>query len=186
MIKEILKSALGKIDETLSLDWLPILLRELIKDKKFILGLDDVWNEDRKKWIELENLLLGDSKGCKIEVTKRNSSVATIMDTTSTYNLKGLPEEDCMSSFTKLAFKAGQENQYPNVLNIGRIIVKKFNGVPLAVSTLTGLLYSKVDEHQWKSILDNEIWNLEQKEGDILPVLKLNYNQFLGPFCSPL
>ena len=81
-----------------------------------------------------------------------------------------------MSSFTKLAFKVGQENQYPNVLNIGRIIVKKFNGVPLAVSTLIGLLYSKVDEHQWKSILDNEIWNLEQKEGDILPVLKLNYN----------
>ena len=66
LIKEILKSALGKIDETLSLDWLPILLRELIKDKKFILVLDDVWNEDHKKWIKLENLLLGDSKGCKI------------------------------------------------------------------------------------------------------------------------
>ena len=101
LIKEILKSALGKIDETLSLDCLPILLRELIKDKKFILVLDDVWNEYRKKWIELENLLLGDSKGCKILVTTRNSSVATIMDTTSTYNLKGLPEEDCMSLFVK-------------------------------------------------------------------------------------
>ena len=148
--------------------------------------LDDVWNEDCKKWIELENLLLGDSKGCKILVTKRNSSVSTIMDTTSTYNLKGLPEEDCMSLLVKLAFKVGQENQYPNLLNIGREIVKKCKGVPLAVSTLAGLLYSKVDEHEWKSIRDNEIWNLEQNEGDILPVLKLNYNQFLGPFCSPL
>ena len=92
LIKEILKSAHGKIDETLSLDWLPICLRELVKDKKFLLVLDDVWNEDHKKWIEFENLLVGDCKGSKILVTTWNSSVATIMDTTSTYNLKGLPE----------------------------------------------------------------------------------------------
>ena len=45
------------------------------------------------------------------------------------------------------------------------------------LSTLAGLLYLKVDEHEWKSIRDNEIWNLEQKEGDILPALKLSYNQ---------
>uniref|UniRef100_A0A7N2M3B9 CC-NBS-LRR protein n=2 Tax=Quercus lobata TaxID=97700 RepID=A0A7N2M3B9_QUELO len=177
LIKEILKSALGKIDETLSLDWLQIHLRELIKDKKFLLVLDDVWNEDRKKWIELENLLVGDCNGSKILVTTRNNSVATIMGTTTTYNLKGLPEEDCMSLFVKLAFKVGQENQYPNLLNIGREIVKKCKGVPLAVSTLAGLLYLKVDEHKCKFIRDNEIWNLEQKEGDILPALKLSYNQ---------
>ena len=93
LIKEILKSALGKIDETLSLDWLPLRLRELIKGKKFLLVLDDIWNEDSKKWIELENLLFGDSKGSKILVTTRNSFVATITDTTSTYNLKGPPKE---------------------------------------------------------------------------------------------
>nr|XP_023873046.1 putative disease resistance protein RGA1 [Quercus suber] len=177
LITEILKSALGKIDETLSLDWLQIRLRELIKDKKFLLVLDDVWNEDRKKWIELETLLLGGCEGSKILVTTRNNSVATIMGTATTYNLKGLPEGDCMSMFVKLAFKVGQENQYPNLLNIGREIVKKCKGVPLAVSTLAGLLYSKVDENEWKFIRDNEIWNLEQKEGDILPALKLSYNQ---------
>ena len=39
------------------------------------------------------------------------------------------------------------------------------------------LLYSKVDEHKWESMRDNEIWNLEQKESDILPALSLSYNQ---------
>ena len=102
LIKEILKSALGKIDETLSLDWLQTHLRELIKDKKFLLVLDDVWNEDHKKWIELENLLLGDCRGSKILVTTWNSSVAAIMDTTSSYNLNGLPKEDFVSLFVKL------------------------------------------------------------------------------------
>ena len=154
-----------------------LLRRELINDKKFLLVLDDVWNEDHKKWIELENLLVGECKGSKILVTTWSSSVATVMGTTTTYNLKGLLEADCMSLFVKLAFKVRQENQYPNLVNIGREIVKKCKGVPLAVSTLVGLLHSKVDEHEWKSIRDNEIWNLEQKEGDILPALKLSYNQ---------
>ena len=45
------------------------------------------------------------------------------------------------------------------------------------VKTLAGLLYSKVDECEWKFVRDNEIWNLEQKEGDILLALRLNYNQ---------
>ncbi|XP_030926878.1 disease resistance protein RGA2-like isoform X2 [Quercus lobata] len=173
-LKELLKDK--KILENLGVDELQCRLRELLKDKKFLLVLDDVWNDERKKWIELEDLILGGCNGSKILVTTRNSSVATIMDTTSTYNLKGLPEEDCVSLFVKLAFKVGQENQYPNLLNIGREIVKKCKGVPLAVSTLAGLLYSKVDEHEWKSIRDNEIWQIEQKEGDILPALKLSYN----------
>ena len=81
LIKEILKSALVTIDENLSLDQLQIQLRGLLKDKKFLLVLDDVWNEDRKKWIELENLLVGDCNGSKILVTTRNNSVATIMST---------------------------------------------------------------------------------------------------------
>ena len=79
------------------------LLRRIYKRQKFLLVLDDVWNEDRKKWIELENLLVGECKGSKILVTTRSSSVATVTGTTTTYNLKGLPEADCMSLFVKLA-----------------------------------------------------------------------------------
>ena len=47
----------------------------------------------------------------------------------------------------------------------------------MAVKTLAGLLYSKLDECEWKFIRDNEIWHLEQNEGDILPALRLSYNQ---------
>ena len=43
--------------------------------------------------------------------------------------------------------------------------------------TLACLLYSKFDESEWKFVKDNEIWNLEQTEGGILPALKLSYDQ---------
>ncbi|KAL4607938.1 hypothetical protein ACB092_09G211600 [Castanea dentata] len=177
LIKEILKSAKVTIDENLGIDQWKTSLRELLKDKKFLLVLDDVWNEDHNKWIELEDLLLGGCNGSKIIVTTRNDSVATIMGTTPTFNLDGLSQDDCLSLFVTLAFQEGGEEQYPNLLEIGKEIVEKCKGVPLAVKTLAGLLYSKLDEHEWKFIRDNEIWHLEQNEGDILPALRLSYNQ---------
>ena len=70
----------------------------------------------------------------------------------------------------KLAFKEGEEKQYPNLLEIGNDIVEKCKGVPLAMRTLASLLYSKVDEREWKFVRDNEIWHLK-------PALRLSYNQ---------
>ena len=75
----------------------------------------------------------------------------------------------------KFAFKQGQD-QYPNLLEIGKEIVRKCKGIPLAIKTIAGILYSKVDEDKWKFVRDNEIWNLEQ-DGGILPALRLSYNQ---------
>ncbi|KAM1240613.1 hypothetical protein ACFX2I_046152 [Malus domestica] len=75
LAKEILGSALGtQISERLSLDQLQAQLRDALKDKKFLLVLDDVWNEDRTKWTGLRNLLIEGAKvGTKVLVTTRNS-----------------------------------------------------------------------------------------------------------------
>ena len=54
--------------------------------------------------------------------------------------------------------------------------MKKCKGVPLAVKSLGSLLYSKLDEKDWKFVKDNEMWKLERKEGDILSALQLSYN----------
>jgi hypothetical protein len=123
LIKEILKSAIGTIEENLSVDRLQISLRECLKNKTFPLVLDDVWNEDRNKWIELEDLLIGGCNESKILVTTRNSLVATVMRTSPTYNLDGRSLEDCLSLFVKLTFKEGEEKQYPNLIEIGKEIV---------------------------------------------------------------
>ena len=127
------------------------------------------------KWIELIRLLLGGCIGSKIIVTTRNSSIATITGTAPTYDLKGQPRKDSLSLFVKFAFKQGQD-QYPNLLEIGKEIVRKCKGIPLAIKTIAGILYSKVDEDKWKFVRDNEILNLEQ-DGGILPALRLSYNQ---------
>jgi Leucine-rich repeat (LRR) protein len=191
LVKEILKSACGTIDENWNVDTLQTRLRELLKDKKSLLVLDDVWNENHNKWIELKSLLSDGFKGSKIIVTTRSNLVASVMSTDSKYTLEGLSEDDSLSLFVECAFEEGEDKQHPNLLKIGNEIVKKCKGVPLAVKTLGRLLYSKVDELEWQIVRDNEIWKLEQKEIDmILPALRLSYDQMPNhlkrcfAFCS--
>uniref|UniRef100_A0A2N9FIK0 Rx N-terminal domain-containing protein n=1 Tax=Fagus sylvatica TaxID=28930 RepID=A0A2N9FIK0_FAGSY len=111
----------------------------------------------------------------KIVVTTRSHKVAKVMATMPIYDLKGLPDDVSLSLFLRWAFnKKEEEKQYPKLVEIGKEIVKKCSGVPLAVTTLGSLLYSKTEEHDWIDIRDDEIWKLEQKEDDILPALRLN------------
>ncbi|OAY40447.1 hypothetical protein MANES_09G023000v8 [Manihot esculenta] len=162
----------------MEMDQLQRILREIIGDKKYLLILDDVWNDDPMKWNQLKELLCMGANGSKILVTTRSNKVASIMGTIpKAYELSGLPEDECVALFTKFAFKEGQVKRYPNLLKIGVEIVKKCKGVPLAVKTLASLLLLNTDESYWKSIRDSELWKIEQKETDILPALRLSYEQ---------
>ena len=177
LITEILKYEIGTIDGSLSLNQWQEKLREFLKDKKYLLVLDDIWNVDSNKWTELKNLLTGGCSGSKIIVTTQNGLVATIMSTGDIHHLNVLSTEDCLSLFVELAFKEQEEKNNPNLLKIGEIIVRKCKGVPLAVSTLANMLYSEVDEGKWNRVTNNDMWSLKQGVDDILPLLQLSYNQ---------
>ena len=177
LITEILKYEIGTIDGSLSLNQWQEKLREFLKDKKYLLVLDDIWNDDSNKWTELKNLLTGGCSGSKIIVTTQNGLVATIMSTGDIHNLNVLSTEDCLSLFVELAFKEQEEKNNPNLLKIGEVIVRKCKGVPLAVSTLANMLYSEVDEGEWNRVKNNDMWSLKQGVDDILPILQLSYNQ---------
>ncbi|KAF5472403.1 hypothetical protein F2P56_009124 [Juglans regia] len=178
LMEEVLKSAGCKVNKNSSTeDTLQTRLRELLEDKRFLLVLDDVRNDNRNKWVELIDLLNGGSHGSVIVVTTRSHKVSSILDPIYTHSLEGLSKEDCLSLFVKCAFKEGEDKRYPNLLSIADKIVEKCKRVPLAVKSLGGLLYSKVDEREWEFVRDSEIWELEENEGSILPALRLSYNQ---------
>ncbi|XWS65039.1 hypothetical protein CRYUN_Cryun05aG0056500 [Craigia yunnanensis] len=161
----------------IDLDQLQKALRDCLDGKKYLLILDDLWNEDNMKWDELKQLLVGGGRGSKIVVTARSNQIAEIMGTIPTHNLQGLPEKESLSLFLQFAFKKGEMNQYPHLVKIGEEIVNKCNGVPLVLKTLGSLLLSKTSEHDWKLVRDSEMWALVQKESSIFPVLKLSYDQ---------
>ncbi|KAM4080067.1 hypothetical protein ACB094_09G163300 [Castanea mollissima] len=138
-------------------------LRSILNEKRFFIVLDDVRNDDRHR--------------SKILVTTRSHKVALAMVPGPIHDIKGLLENDCLLLFLRCAFNEREHEQYPNLVKIGEEIVKKCGGVPLAVKTLGSLLYSKTEECDWISIRENDIWELEQKEDDILLALRLSYNK---------
>ncbi|KAJ4715605.1 NBS-LRR disease resistance protein [Melia azedarach] len=152
-------------------------LRRQIDVQKYLLVLDDAWNDNLDKWLSLETLLRNGAKGSKIIVTTRSKRVAQIMSKPQLiHDLEGLIEDMSWSLFKKIVFEQGKEPQdSSDLVAIGKDIVRKCVGVPLAIRTIARLLYGK-DEKYWLSFRDQELFEIDQSEGDIMPILKLSYD----------
>ncbi|XP_054778180.1 putative disease resistance protein RGA3 [Prosopis cineraria] len=82
-----------------------------LERKKFLVVLDDVWNDKITDWDTLKNLLQNGGEGCKILVTTRRESVALMAKTISSfYRLNVLSAEDCLSIFATHAFHSSDSN----------------------------------------------------------------------------
>ncbi|KAH0645643.1 hypothetical protein KY285_033687 [Solanum tuberosum] len=150
-------------------------LQELLNGKRYLLVLDDVWNEDQQKWDNLRAVLKVGASGASVLTTTRLEKVGSIMGTLQPYGLSNLSQEDCWLLLMQRAF-GYQEEINPNLVAIGKEIVKKCGGVPLAAKTLGGILRFKREEREWEHVRDSEIWNLPQDESSILSALRLSYH----------
>ncbi|KAF8039218.1 hypothetical protein BT93_B1696 [Corymbia citriodora subsp. variegata] len=173
--KKILETTNGYLScEGKDLDWLHDKLKEHLTGKKFLVILDDVWNENYGNWTILLKPFQFGAKGSKIILTTRNFRIAQMADA-QPYTLKGLSQDDCMTLFTFHALKDQNFDHHRDLEVLGMKIVEKCQGLPLAVKTLAGLLRFKVDPNEWQDILNSKIWDLPEESNDILPALKLSY-----------
>ncbi|CAN6699358.1 unnamed protein product [Malus baccata var. baccata] len=155
-------------------------LTEKLKDKRYILILDDVWNEEENFWSDFKNCLskLNSGPGSIAIVTTRSANVASITETMPRCNLKGLSVEDCWSILKGEALLDGNASSLDSEKEcIGRAIAKKCAGVPLVAKVLGSLMRSQ----EWPSILESKIWELSDKEDRIMSILKLSFDNLREP-----
>ncbi|KAL5569275.1 hypothetical protein UlMin_025850 [Ulmus minor] len=148
---------------------------QAIEGKKFFLVVDDVWTEDHSKWEPLEEALRKGAQGSRILVTTRNSEVALTMRAKSNMiTLEVLTEEFCWSIFSKLAFPNGDKRD--ELEQIGRQIVQKCKGLPLAAKTLGSLMGFKEPKREaWNDVLKSELWELKKFKDEVFIPLMLSY-----------
>ncbi|KAK8959403.1 putative disease resistance protein RGA3 [Platanthera guangdongensis] len=146
----------------MNMDKMQVSLTEQLKEQKFLLVLEDVWNEIQARWDRLRSLLAVGGQGSKILVTT-GVRVASIMGKVSQYRLSNLPLNDCWLVFERRAF-AMEVERNPNLVEIGREIVKKCGGVSLTAKALGSLLRFKRTESGWLAIRDSELWELSGDE----------------------
>lgn len=147
-----------------------------LKGKKYFLVLDDVWNEDRKKWLELEKLLMLGQEGSRIVVTTRSEMTATIIGDKNAYKLEGLSQENSWQLFEMTAFSKGdKEENHPEFVEIGKKIVENCYNIPLALKVVGSLLYSQ-DISKWHMLEESGLAKVNKFDDKILSILKLSYD----------
>ncbi|XP_039129004.1 putative disease resistance protein RGA3 [Dioscorea cayenensis subsp. rotundata] len=174
LARKIIHTASGKICDHTNMEVLQQDLRQILRKKRYLLVLDDVWNEDFKKWTDLKNMLLGGGEGSRILVTTRNEKCSRVMGAGKHYILKGLSEKSSWALFAQKAFATHVPKQ-PKLVEIGEKIVEKCQGLPLAIEVLGSIMHCKNEENEWQAVLENETWKLQHTENKIIPELWLSY-----------
>nr|CAB3483652.1 unnamed protein product [Digitaria exilis] len=149
----------GRCDLPDNIELLRGKLQEVIGRKRFLLILDDVWNEEQQKWEDdLKQLLCSSigGLGSMIVVTSRSRRVASIMGTLPAHELACLSDHDSWELFSKKAFSKGLEDQ-EEFIAIGKLIVNKCKGLPLALKTMGGLMSSKHQIKEWEVIAESNM-----------------------------
>nr|CAH66984.1 H0714H04.11 [Oryza sativa] len=153
-----------------------ILLKN-IRDKRFLLILDDMWEDkDRSGWDNLlAPLKFSQAAGCVVLATTRRNSVAQMIGTVNALQIVGLGEEEFWLFFKACAF--GNENYegHSSLQSIGKQIVKALKGCPLAARSVGALLNRDLSYEHWRTVQDK--WkSLQVNDDDIIPILKLSYD----------
>ncbi|EEF37064.1 putative disease resistance RPP13-like protein 1 [Ricinus communis] len=177
--KDILEDVTRKKCDITTLNLLQLELKEKLKGKRFLLVLDDVWDDNYANWDVLRKPLKSGALGSKIIVTTRHETVASIMgNVLHHHHLTELSDHDCWLLFSKHAFGEGNSAAHPELAILGQEIVRKCRGLPLAAKALGGVLRSKRDTKEWERIFKSLLWELSNDE--ILPALRLSYH-YLPP-----
>ena len=158
-------------------------LKKELEGGRYLLVLDDVWNEKSNKWDTLIASLLGITSniGNNIIVTTRKDNVANITGTLSQCHLEKLSDDECWSIIKKKVSPNERVPLTPDLEAIGRDIAKKCGGVPLAAKVLGGMMCRKKEKGEWLAIRDNGIWNSEDGSNEMLQILKLSFNCLPSP-----
>ncbi|CAL9022342.1 unnamed protein product [Prunus brigantina] len=154
-------------------------LHELLKDRRYLVVLDDIW--EKEVWDSMQSAFPSAEMGSKVMLTTRNKEVALYADARSEpIEPRFLTPDESLELLCKKAL-LGMDHMPVDLEKLGREMMAKCGGLPLAVVVLGGLLSSKrKTAEEWRSVLQNITWRLIDQDR-VSAVLALSYNDL--SFC---
>ncbi|KAJ3694187.1 hypothetical protein LUZ60_009667 [Juncus effusus] len=160
-----------------NLDTLQKFLADSLESKRFLLVVDDMWEDmDETRWnLLLSPLRCNSVNGNCVLVTTRNLSIARMIGARDSVCLSGLKDDYFWPFFKACAFGNENHEGHPDLQNIGQKIAKKLNGCPLAARSVGALLRRNLGDSYWNGILDSAEWRSLKSVDSIMPALMLSY-----------
>ncbi|XP_012454084.1 disease resistance protein RPP8 [Gossypium raimondii] len=164
-------------------------LFDALKEKRYLVVLDDIWRSE--DWDILKPAFPRGRKGSKILFTTRNRNVASRADSCNTpIELSFLTDDESWNLLCKKAFprsKMGSQCCSEEFVKLGKEMVKKCGGLPLAIVVLGCLLATKQSVAQWEMVHKNihghlnELPHQDRQYGAVNRILVLSYNDLPYP-----
>ncbi|CAH1435960.1 unnamed protein product [Lactuca virosa] len=175
LLAKIYESVAGEKPKSVEMANLIISLEEKLGSKRYLLVLDDVWDEGRSHWEEFKRhmMMIKSQIGSGVIVTTRKLDIGTKAMTMDSCPLKGLSDDHCWNIFKERAFLAGQSPP-PELEKIGHDIVEKCRGLPLLVKVIGGVLQNYSDPKKWLAIRNSKVWDLEDETERVQKSLELS------------
>ncbi|XP_044983283.1 disease resistance protein RGA2-like isoform X3 [Hordeum vulgare subsp. vulgare] len=184
----ILKSINSSINlDNCSLQFLQENLRNELADRRYLIVLDDLWEENADKLERLKQMLQHGHRGSRVIVTTRNQSVVNKLGTgvlahkrkiclvpnSDQIKLHVLSNDDCWEVMKQTAF--GPDDDKSDLEEIGRKIAEKCGGVPLVAIALGQVMSELRTVEAWQNIRDTNIDLGHRDHKDTLERLMLSY-----------
>ncbi|KAF2319207.1 hypothetical protein GH714_013963 [Hevea brasiliensis] len=151
ILGEMLQTLDGHMGGVTNIDAILIHLPKALEGKKFLLVLDDVWNNEYERWNELKTCLtrISRNNGNAVLVTTRTEEVASIVETSTHYRLGGHWKGDCQKMWRS----------------------------SISGKVLGWTMGSKMDKEEWLSIGNNNVLNASDGKNDnVESILKLSFD----------
>ncbi|CAG7860526.1 unnamed protein product [Brassica rapa] len=150
-------------------------LHDLLDGRRYLVVVDDIWKQDA--WESLKRALPCNHGGSRVIITTRIKAVAEGVDgRVYVHKLRFLTFEESWKLFEQKAFMNFQWVVDEDLHRIGKVMVQKCDGLPLAIVLLAGLL-SKKRPNEWHEVCAS-VWRfLKDNSIHISTVFDLSFNE---------
>lgn len=151
-------------------------IKKMLEDSKCLIVLDDVW--DHEAYTMMRNAFQNLQES-RIVITTRKEDVAALASSKYRLELQPLGNTDSFNLFCRRAFH-GRTGCPKELMEVATSIVKRCQGLPLAIVSMGSLLSSrKQTEYAWNQTY-SQLRNEMIKNDHVRAILNLSYHDMPG------
>ncbi|KAJ4830627.1 hypothetical protein Tsubulata_045016 [Turnera subulata] len=185
LFRSLIRQFYEAANQAVPLDLITMSYRQLVEklvnyleSRKYVVVLDDVW--DTELWNNIKVALPNSQHGCRVLITTRMDDIAakSFEVGSNVQHIKPMEKNEAWTLFCAKAFPWNTRRCPQELEDLAKDVVKKCQGLPLAVVSLGGLFSTKRSQVEWKTTYNSLNWELSNNSmlQPVKSILLLSYN----------